>query len=247
MRIHKAGVVKKCLQCNKEFLVKKSASEGRKYCSSGCKFMHRSGMTQKCLWCKNEFYVKKSLINISKYCSRKCYNESLIGKEPHNTFWKYATKEEKKERLLKLFNKHVIKNENTDTCWGWKGFLGHGYGVLEYDGKFLRAHRASYMLFKGPIPEGKFVCHRKDCRHCTNPEHLFIGDQQDNMNDMYKKGRSNHPLGEKVGTSKLKEVQVIEIRKLLAEGVSTKEIANKFKIGKSNINEIKNRNAWKHI
>jgi hypothetical protein len=57
--------------------------------------------------------------------------------------------------------------------------------------KHMRAHRYSYQAFKGQIPDGMQVCHTCDVRNCVNPEHLWIGTNQDNFDDMVKKGRHN--------------------------------------------------------
>ena len=75
-------------------------------------------------------------------------------------------------------------------CWLWNGHKdADGYG-LAFHAKRL-AHRVSYEEFVSPIPKGLNVLHRCDVRCCVNPEHLFLGTQQDNMKDMYSKGRQN--------------------------------------------------------
>lgn len=77
------------------------------------------------------------------------------------------------------------KVEKTDSCWLWKGKRrSHGYGVISVNGKPMGAHRVSYELFVGPIPEGlvvrHYVCNNPNC---VNPEHLKLGTSEDNAWD----------------------------------------------------------------
>jgi hypothetical protein len=75
-------------------------------------------------------------------------------------------------------------------CLEWIGCCtGAGYGMFCHKGKNYLAHRASYTLYKGKIPGKMFVCHICDNRKCTNPNHLFLGTQKDNVQDMIKKKR----------------------------------------------------------
>ncbi len=79
-------------------------------------------------------------------------------------------------------------------CWLWKGpFYVKGYGRFHSGSQSFRAHRASYMLHVGPIPDGIFVCHRCDVPACVNPAHLFLGTHQENMRDKVAKGRQFLP------------------------------------------------------
>lgn len=74
-------------------------------------------------------------------------------------------------------------------CWLWIGPISREYGLYNRRGMRERAHRAAYILFKGPIPEGLCVCHRCDTPSCVNPAHLFLGTRKDNWDDMRSKNR----------------------------------------------------------
>jgi HNH endonuclease len=85
------------------------------------------------------------------------------------------------------------KVEKTDDCWLWLGNLnGNGYGYTKLEAPSRRnelAHRISWTLHFGPIPEGLFVCHHCDTPPCVRPDHLFLGTHSDNMKDMWRKDR----------------------------------------------------------
>jgi hypothetical protein len=92
-----------------------------------------------------------------------------------------------------LLNRFWSKVKKTDNCWEWQACKNeHGYGILNIGKRGLgkiRAHRLSFIIHKGEIPESLLVCHRCDNPTCVNPEHLFLGTQKDNTQDMIKKGR----------------------------------------------------------
>lgn len=74
------------------------------------------------------------------------------------------------------------------------------------------AHRLSWRVHFGPLPDGKFVCHRCDVRLCVNPAHLFLGTHAENMADMAAKGRAFVRRGVTNPSAKLSEADVLAIR-----------------------------------
>lgn len=84
-------------------------------------------------------------------------------------------------------------------CWEWCGNkhdFGYGMLGLKINGKWKSegAHRISWRIHKGQIPEGLNVLHSCDNPECTNPNHLFLGTQLDNLQDMLNKGRAKGRL-----------------------------------------------------
>ena len=109
---------------------------------------------------------------------------------------------------------------------------------MNIDGKTVYAHRFFYELFYSRIPDGYFVCHRCDNPRCVNPDHLFLGTQNDNIQDAIKKGRLNN-AGERNGMAKLNEEQVDEIRERYERGnVSYSTLAEKFGVSYSLVHNI---------
>ena len=144
------------------------------------------------------------------------------------------------------FFRRATKPSDTE-CWRWLGYKTPlGYGGVGIGGKTMRAHRVAYELVKGPIPRGMMVCHSCDVRDCVNPEHLFLGTQADNMQDMRRKGRSAPPeqtanRGRKNGSAKLRESQVREIRSSVG---SQSQIAASYGVSQMTVSCIKRGVRW---
>lgn len=92
----------------------------------------------------------------------------------------------------------------TSECWIWQGSFfpvikhkvfnkySFPYGRVHFNYKTYKAHRLAFMLCKGSVPEGMYVCHSCDNPKCVNPDHLFLGSGRDNALDMLHKGRHNN-------------------------------------------------------
>lgn len=128
-----------------------------------------------------------------------------------------------------------------DGCWYWLGRTGSGgYGYLSDENKNeVMAHRFSYSLHKGSI-NGLFVCHTCDNRLCVNPDHLFLGTHQDNMDDMGIKGRGGN------NNKKLTVENVIEIKKLLGL-IPMSRIAKKYGVHTQSISRVKHGLSFKYV
>src|SRR5712664_1915251 len=136
-----------------------------------------------------------------------------------------------------LFDRAVAKDNG---CWEYSGCKNEkGYGVLTYRNVPRTTHRLAYDLCIGSIPEDMFVLHTCDNRGCCNPKHLFLGTQQDNMDDMRAKGRESHPMGTQNGNSRLKEADIPTIRQKLASGAKCSDLARVYNVGWSTINRVK--------
>jgi hypothetical protein len=155
-----------------------------------------------------------------------------------------------------------VDKRGADECWPWTGDgYGNGYGGLHVtyrDGILppgkkranMGAHRLSYILNKGPVPAGMYVCHTCDNPICVNPAHLFAGTPTDSQIDRRNKGRinSNPRRGEDHPFAKLTEPQVQEIRLLYATGSFTqKDLAIIYHVARPTIKDIVNRQSWTHL
>lgn len=177
------------------------------------------------------------------------------------------------EKDVQRFWKYVEKGA-PDECWKWTSTTyTNGYGSFRLKGKTRGAHRISFMLTHGPFPEDKpYGLHRCDNPICVNPNHIFPGTQQENLEDMRIKGRiqssdlhwsrrspekvpkgdthwnAGNPRGMSVGSknpmAKLNEEIVSQIRSEFASGVMQRTLARKYNVTESNISLIVRRLLW---
>jgi hypothetical protein len=140
------------------------------------------------------------------------------------------------------------KVEKTPGCWLWSAFKnGPGYGWFRVGQKPRQAHRVSWELHNGPIPDGLQVLHRCDVRSCVRPDHLFLGTQLDNIADMLAKGRHRAVVGSQQRGARLDETDIIDIRTLHASGVKSVALARAFSVSPKTIWAAVNRLTWRHV
>lgn len=142
-----------------------------------------------------------------------------------------------RDKYLRRFETKFIKTDQG--CWYWAGALDQrGYGFLKYKCKRIRAHRFSWTIYKDEIPEGMLVLHKCNNKRCVNPEHLYIGDDSDNLQDALAcKDRRGQALSGD---------DVRNIRRMLRDEIKGKLIAWIYQVTPSNVSCIKNNKIWEH-
>lgn len=143
-----------------------------------------------------------------------------------------------------------VDKRGPDDCWLWTAAIHKaGYGVISKGNRlgYELAHRVSWQIHFGEIPDDLQVLHKCDNRRCVNPHHLFLGTNADNVADKMAKGRYSCGKGESHYGAKLTEAQVLEIRDLFAQGIARAEIGQRFGITQSHVSGIVLRKSWKHI
>lgn len=129
-------------------------------------------------------------------------------------------------------------------CWLWlENVDNKNYGRITTKGKMSLAHRVSWMLQHGKLPE-LFVLHHCDNSFCVNPDHLYEGTQKQNVADCVRRNRKNAAKGENHAGTKLFEADVFAIR---ADNRAQSAIAKHYGISQSAVSLIKTKKNWGHI
>lgn len=173
--------------------------------------------------------------------------------------------------VLRVPTEHIVRNVNhrpvlvrffekvrkTESCWLWTGAKGGGgYGLIWLNGRNCPAHKLSWEIHNGPVPDGMLVCH--DCPDgdnpaCVNPAHLFLGTHVDNLRDASRKGMlATAKDGERNPMSKLTDEDVLTIRRRYKKGSrrglnSSWQLSREFGVSQSWIRVIANKERWKHL
>lgn len=139
---------------------------------------------------------------------------------------------------------HVNK---TETCWEWtRATTRDGYGKVRYGAAgSVATHRVAWELTHGLIPDGMWVLHHCDNRLCARPDHLYLGDANDNMADMVKRERAKR--GEENGNNVLTEEQAKQIKQLREEGMLYREIAAHLQVPMRLVTDVASGRTWKWL
>lgn len=158
---------------------------------------------------------------------------------------------------MKRFYDKVKINPETG-CHEWTAYKGRwGYGRFRVGGTCKLAHRVAWEMENEPIPEGMLICHHCDNPCCVNPEHLFVGTNQDNATDKMTKGRGNQPKGESSGMSKITREQALVVHRRLraverypsgrVKMGELQRIAKETGLTRQTVSHISQGHTWKHL
>lgn len=173
------------------------------------------------------------------------------GSNTRNKVYCSVTCRREDNTLIKRFWRKVDAGEG---CWVWNGAMDKaGYGkILKEPGKnqaYFFAHRLSYQIHYGEFNNEFHVCHKCDNPSCVNPEHLFLGTHQDNMDDMVRKGRGKGKalFGEQILWSKLTDEKVETIINSYNSGEKVSVLSKRHGVSINNIYSILKGELWSHI
>jgi hypothetical protein len=201
-------------------------------------------VAQVCLHCGRAFQALRTKVERRGYglfCSPRCRGLGARTKGATLAQRLYA-------------NVYLPNGENG--CWIWRAGTSHGYGRLTVNHHNVRAHRLSYEVHVGPIPDGMLVLHLRECstKACINPRHLYVGTNRDNYDDAVATGavvpgarRPPVRYGTANNKSKLTPGAVQALRRLVAEGLSAHEVGRRYGVSHKTVSAIIHRRTWKHV
>lgn len=154
------------------------------------------------------------------------------------------------EQVIDMLLNERRKIDPITGCWIDRGTMAsrNGYTKLFYNRKWIYTTRFMWEIHTGnPPPKDMFVCHKCDNPPCFNPDHLFLGTNYDNMQDMIRKGRARHLSGDII-SKKIRSGDVIQIRQEYAAGGTSQGIlGRKFGVSKTHVRNIIHHRKWKDV
>ena len=184
---------------------------------------------------------------LRKGLCKKHYRRVQVGGDPE--FLKQCDSSWTLRERFKFIGWDEVSGPLDTPCWRFRSPNSDiEYGRITVNGKRHSAHRISYELYKGAIPEGLLIRHRCDNRFCVNPDHLEAGTPKDNMQDCLDRGRHNPPRGSRNGRSKLDDATVLQIyREATKPGRVRVQVAREFGVSPSLVSSIANGTRWGHL
>lgn len=225
-----------CDTCGAMFLPRLTVS---RFCSRACfhQALNKANthypvtIERICGFCGETFQVSHKKFRQGKglYCSVHCRAKMAARQPVEERFWS-----------------HVHKLDGLNACWLWTGApTATGYGTLSVYGVITPAHRLSYSLHYGPIPDGfliRHICPEQPNPLCVNPLHLAPGTYQDNATDAVEVRRQNEAI-----RFKMTPAIVRRIREFATKDLSSREIALLIGVSHRTVWSIVTRRTWKHI
>lgn len=154
--------------------------------------------------------------------------------------------------LDERFMRQVLPEPNSG-CWLWMGYCSP-YGRIRVTAHTaaVGAHRVSWEIHNGPVPDGMVVCHKCDTPSCVNPDHLFVGTYADNMKDAAAKGRLNRPASDRRVMPKGERHHAVKlsadgVRQIRASQNSGRALSALYGVSEKQISRIRRRESWGHI
>lgn len=179
---------------------------------------------------------------VAYYPGRRCCSETCAKELKgswEDRFW------------ARINRKGPTQDHMVTPCHVWTGRLEEsGYArIRQSNRERIFVHRAVWLLVRGPIPEGLFVLHHCDLRHCVNAEeHLFLGTTEDNAQDMLQKGRGNKAKGASHGLAKRTEEEIVSLlREYEAGGMTVGELSKKYDLSHAQTSRIVSGKRWAHL
>lgn len=170
-------------------------------------------------------FVPASSRDKGRFCSRPCHYQ-------HNT-----------TTIDAAFLRKMSLLDPLSGCWIWQGLIPRSHGYAIFSGR--RVNRLSYQVFHGPISANIFVLHECDNPACINPDHLYAGDHQRNMQDRTDRGRNL--VGDRHPRARLTAGDIPHIRAAVAAGRTQRGVAAEFGVAQSQIWSVCSGRTWAHV